>query len=70
MGSMTDRRFQVTLPEPIADAIHGEAVRCGERVGVVLSQFIAEGWSSWIVARLRRDLAAVYGTSSRNEADP
>jgi hypothetical protein len=67
---MTERRFQVTLPEPIADAIHGEAVRCGERVADVLSQFIAEGWSSWILVRLHRDLAAVCRTTPRQEADP
>lgn len=67
---MPERRFQVTLPEPIADAIHGEAVRCGERAADVLSQFIAESWSSWIASRLHRDLAVVSQTTPRQEADP
>ena len=64
---MTERRFEVTLPEPIADAVYGEAVRCGERVGVVLSQFIAEDWSSWIVARLGRDLRPLCSNTPQSE---
>jgi hypothetical protein len=53
---VTERRFQVSLSEPLADAVHGEAVRCGERVGDVLSRFIADRWPCWIEARLRDDL--------------
>jgi len=53
---MTERRFQVSLPEPVAAAVHGEAVRCGQRVGEVLASFIADRWPCWIEARLRDDL--------------
>jgi hypothetical protein len=67
---MTERRFQVTLPEPIADAVHGESVRCGERVGVVLSRFIADRWPLWIEARLRQDLCAGLPPDPVSRAGP
>ncbi len=62
---MTERRFQVTLPEPVADAVHGEAVRCGQRVGEVLTSFIVDRWPCWIEGRLRADLHS--GADERSE---
>jgi hypothetical protein len=53
---VTERRIQVSLPEHVADAVHGEAVRCGQRVGEVLSLFIADRWPCWVEVRLREDL--------------
>jgi len=50
------RRFEIALPEQLADAVQGEALRTGERPSVVLAQFIVDLWPSWIVARLRQDL--------------
>lgn len=61
-GEVIERRFEVTLPEPVADAVHGEAVRCGQRVGEVLASFIVDRWPCWIEARLRADLASNTAT--------
>ncbi|MHB8671748.1 MAG: hypothetical protein ACYDAD_14510 [Acidimicrobiales bacterium] len=59
---MRGRRLTVTLPEPVADALHGEALRTTDVPGRVLVDFLLELFPAWVARRMVQDFG-VDGTA-------
>ncbi len=53
---MPPARFTVSLPEPLADAIVGEAVRCSARTSEVIAEALGELFPDFVARRMRADL--------------
>jgi len=56
---MRKSQFAVSLPEPLADAIVGEAVRTSARTSEVIAEALAEGFPDFVARRMRVDLETV-----------
>jgi hypothetical protein len=53
---MASARFSVCLPEPLADAIVGEAVRRSARTSEVIAEALCEVFPDYVARRMRADL--------------
>jgi len=53
---MRSARFTIFLPEPLADAIVGEAVRCSARTSEVIAEALRELFPVYVACRMRADL--------------
>jgi hypothetical protein len=54
---MRSGQFLVRLPEPLADAVVGEAVRCSARTSDVIAQALSEAFPEFVARRMRADLS-------------
>lgn len=54
---MISAQFVVRLPESLADAVVGEAVRCSARTSEVIAEALAESFPEFVARRMRADLA-------------
>ena len=53
------RNASVQVPEPVADALRGEAARRGCRPGEVLADFVRACWPRFVAGALEKDLRPV-----------
>jgi hypothetical protein len=53
---MAQRRFTVSLPSSVADAIHGEALRTAETPAVVVARVLSESLPDYVSRHLACDL--------------
>jgi hypothetical protein len=53
---MKTSQFLVRLPEPLADAVLGEAVRRSARTSEVIAEALAEAFPDFVARRMRADL--------------
>jgi hypothetical protein len=58
-GVMRKSQFAVSLPEPLAEAIVGEAVRTSVHTSEVIAQALAEAFPDFVARRMRVDLEAI-----------
>lgn len=49
-------QFVVRLPEPLADAVVGEAVRCSSRTSDVIAEALIESFPAFVARRTGEDL--------------
>jgi len=55
---MATTRITVSLPESLADAIVGEAVRSSARTSEVIAEALLECFPDFVAQRMRSDLGA------------
>ena len=63
MESMRGHRVTVTLPEPLADAIHGEALRTADTPGEVIARVLREALPDYVGRQLAQDRRSEFSTS-------
>ena len=54
---MRKTRFTICLPDPLADAIVGEAVRSSARTSEVIAEALIELFPDFVARRMRSDLS-------------